>query len=124
MSVNPWRPPPPPPSVRQRPGRCSRHTWSMPSGRCTAPAWRRPTSRAGQETSFSSSRDVAFLEGLERYVGMRRRRPGGFLVAAYEEIAEQALDPRACGTYDPQAYARDPRLVPFDPAARVSWAWG
>ena len=50
---------------------------------------------SGQANSFAASRDLAFLEGLERYAGTHRRRPGPPLVAAYDDLGDTALDPRA-----------------------------
>ena len=52
---------------------------------------------SGQANSFAASRDLAFLEGLERYAGTHRRTPGDLRVASYDSLVaggEAALDPR------------------------------
>ncbi|MFC4031053.1 TOMM precursor leader peptide-binding protein [Streptomyces polygonati] len=79
---------------------------------------------SGQANSFSSSRDLAFLEGLERYAGTHRRTPGGGLTESYDNLGDAALDPRACGLYAPSTYRDDPMLAPFDPARPIPWVRG
>ncbi|MFI1801103.1 TOMM precursor leader peptide-binding protein [Streptomyces sp. NPDC020379] len=79
---------------------------------------------SGQANSFRRSRSLAFLEGLERYAGTRRRNRADVLVAPYNDVAPDALDPRACGSYGPLAYEQYPQLHPFDPAQPIPWVWG
>ncbi|MEV6006353.1 TOMM precursor leader peptide-binding protein [Streptomyces sp. NPDC051976] len=79
---------------------------------------------SGQSNSFASSRDLAFLEGLERYAGTHRRRRDGLLTAAYDDLGDAALDPRACGVYAPETYRDDPMIAPFDPARPIPWVQG
>ena len=79
---------------------------------------------SGQSNSFRSSRDLAFLEGLERYAGTHRRRLAPMLVDSYRNLAGSALDPRDCGLYPPQTYRDDPLLSPFDPARPIPWVQG
>ncbi|MFG2364737.1 TOMM precursor leader peptide-binding protein [Streptomyces mirabilis] len=79
---------------------------------------------SGQANSYGLSRDLAFLEGLERYSGIERRRRAELPVAAYRDVADQALDPRECGTYSPTTYALDEALRPFDPDREIPWVWG
>ncbi|MFJ6542700.1 TOMM precursor leader peptide-binding protein [Streptomyces sp. NPDC091385] len=79
---------------------------------------------SGQSNSFASSRELAFLEGLERYAGTHRRHRAPVVTASLEELGERALDPRACGLYGPRTYAEDPMVEPFDPARRIPWVSG
>ncbi|QLE75811.1 TOMM precursor leader peptide-binding protein [Streptomyces rectiverticillatus] len=79
---------------------------------------------SGQANSFAASRTLAYLEGLERYAGIHRRHRGEPLVAAYDEVCDEAVDPRTCGTYAPEVYRTDPMLAPFDPARPIPWVHG
>ncbi|MBF6047382.1 cyclodehydratase [Streptomyces sp. NRRL B-1677] len=79
---------------------------------------------SGQANSFAASRTLAYLEGLERYAGIHRRHRGEPLVAAYDDVQDRAVDPRACGTYAPEVYRTDPMLAPFDPARPIPWVRG
>ncbi|MFJ7903949.1 TOMM precursor leader peptide-binding protein [Streptomyces sp. NPDC096198] len=79
---------------------------------------------SGQANSFARSRTLAFLEGLERYAGTHRRHRAPVVRASLEELGGRALDPRDCGVYGPRAYAEDPMVEPFDPAARLPWVTG
>ncbi|MEU8777920.1 TOMM precursor leader peptide-binding protein [Streptomyces sp. NPDC048606] len=79
---------------------------------------------SGQANSFSSSRDLAFLEGLERYAGTHRRTGTSVLTASYAELGERALDPAECGFYRPETYRDDPMVSPFDPERPIPWVYG
>lgn len=79
---------------------------------------------SGQANSYAASRDLAFLEGLERYAGTHRRRPGPPLLASYSDLGEAALDPRTCGVYSARTYAEDPAVSPFDPDRPIPWVRG
>ncbi|MFC4494966.1 TOMM precursor leader peptide-binding protein [Streptomyces ovatisporus] len=79
---------------------------------------------SGQGNGFDTSRELAFLEGLERYAGTHRRRRGPLLTEAYSNIREQALDPAECGFYAPETYRDDPMVAPFDPDREIPWVWG
>jgi ribosomal protein S12 methylthiotransferase accessory factor len=79
---------------------------------------------SGQANSFARSRELAFLEGLERYAGTHRRHRAPVVTASYEELGEKALDPRACGLYSARAYAEDTMVTPFDPARPLPWVTG
>ncbi|QKW10610.1 TOMM precursor leader peptide-binding protein [Streptomyces sp. NA04227] len=79
---------------------------------------------SGQANSFRHSRDLAFLEGLERYAGTHRRTGSTLLTASYEELGERALDPATCGFYAPETYRTDPMVSPFDPARPIPWVHG
>lgn len=48
---------------------------------------------SGQANTFATSRDLAFLEGLERYAGTHRRRTAPLLTDSYRNLAGGALDP-------------------------------
>ena len=79
---------------------------------------------SGQANSFRASRDLAFLEGLERYAGTHRRHTAEPLVDSYRNLAGGAVDPRDCGLYAPQTYRDDPMLSPFDPDRPIPWVRG
>ncbi|MEV7806007.1 TOMM precursor leader peptide-binding protein [Microbispora sp. NPDC088329] len=78
----------------------------------------------GHADSFDDSGVLGVFEGLERYAGGRRRRTGEPLVAALDEIREDALDPRECGVYSDEVYRSEPLLRPFDPGTPIPWVWG
>ncbi|MFI0938209.1 TOMM precursor leader peptide-binding protein [Streptomyces sp. NPDC021020] len=79
---------------------------------------------SGQSHSFAASRDLAFLEGLERYAGTHRRARGGVVTDSYANLGERALDPRDCGLYAPETYRDDPMIAPFDPERPIPWVQG
>ncbi|WP_171991110.1 TOMM precursor leader peptide-binding protein [Streptomyces sp. JHA26] len=79
---------------------------------------------SGQANGFAASRDLAFLEGLERYAGTHRRRGTRLLTASYRALGEDALDPADCGFYAPETYRDDPLVDPFDPDRPIPWVWG
>ncbi|MFF2654562.1 TOMM precursor leader peptide-binding protein [Streptomyces sp. NPDC058045] len=79
---------------------------------------------SGQANSFTDSRDLAFLEGLERYAGTHRRHHAPFVTASLTALGDRALDPRTCGLYGPRTYAEDPMVRPFDPDRPIPWARG
>ncbi|RIV40411.1 cyclodehydratase [Micromonospora radicis] len=79
---------------------------------------------SGQANSFRTSKDLAFLEGLERYAGTHQRRRAKPIVAALTDLGDTALDPRTCGEYPAQTYLTDPTVAPFDPDRPIPWVWG
>ncbi|MFD9338921.1 TOMM precursor leader peptide-binding protein [Streptomyces sp. NPDC060028] len=79
---------------------------------------------SGQANSFTASRDLAFLEGLERYAGTHRRTGTSPLTASYAELGDRALNPAECGFYAPQTYRDDPLVSPFDPERPIPWVYG
>ena len=79
---------------------------------------------SGQSTSYASSRDLALLEGLERYAGTHRRHRAPVVTASFAELGDRALDPRSCGLYAPHTYAVDPMVGPFDPERPIPWVEG
>ncbi|MFE2597629.1 TOMM precursor leader peptide-binding protein [Streptomyces sp. NPDC059396] len=82
---------------------------------------------SGQANGFDASRDLAYLEGLERYAGTHRRTGTTLLTASYDDLVADgrpALDPAECGFYSPETYRDDPMVSPFDPARPIPWVWG
>lgn len=79
---------------------------------------------SGQANSYAASRDLAHLEGLERYAGTHRRTGGRLLSASYAELGDRALDPAACGLYPERTYREDPLVSPFDPERPIPWVYG
>ena len=79
---------------------------------------------SGQANSFKASRDLAFLEGFERYAGTHRRQLEPLLTESYDALGDLALDPRECGLYAPETYRDDPMVSPFDPARPIPWVPG
>lgn len=79
---------------------------------------------SGQANSFTASRELAFLEGLERYAGTHRRRRGALLTKACSELGDEALNPAECGFYPPATYRDDPMVRPFDPDRPIPWVPG
>ncbi|KAA6223208.1 bacteriocin biosynthesis protein SagD [Streptomyces albofaciens JCM 4342] len=82
----------------------------------------------GHTLSYRDSARVGLLEGLERYAGMRSRARVTSTEASLRELREsgrRALDPRDCGVYSEEFYARDPRRVaPFTEDRTLPWVWG
>ncbi|MYU23165.1 TOMM precursor leader peptide-binding protein [Streptomyces sp. SID8352] len=79
---------------------------------------------SGQETSFDTSRRLAYLEGLERYAGTHRRGGAAPVVGSYNELRADAVDPAVCGLYAEETYRDDPAVAPFDPGRPIPWEWG
>lgn len=109
-------------------------TWINPASTTTAPvagthfvrgyAGLNDVTWSGQANSYRTSRTLAYLEGLERYAGTHRRRGTEPVVDSYHRLAENALNPAACGFYAPETYARDHLVSPFDPDRPIPWVWG
>ncbi|MFF5337954.1 TOMM precursor leader peptide-binding protein [Streptomyces sp. NPDC013181] len=79
---------------------------------------------SGQENAFSTSRTLAFLEGLERYAGTHRRGRTTPVTGSWTELRADAVDPAVCGLYTPATYRDDPLVDPFDPDRAIPWEWG
>jgi ribosomal protein S12 methylthiotransferase accessory factor len=77
----------------------------------------------GQTNSFGTSETSGLFEGLERYAGLEQRRWSTVTVGTFEELSEEALDPRECGVYADGVYESG-RFSPFDPAQAIPWVWG
>jgi ribosomal protein S12 methylthiotransferase accessory factor len=79
---------------------------------------------SGQANSFRASRDLALLEGLERYAGTQRRYSSPVILESFDNLGEAALDPRDLGDYAPEVYSREPTVSPFDPSRPIPWVQG
>ncbi|WP_225845978.1 TOMM precursor leader peptide-binding protein [Streptomyces sp. HPF1205] len=78
----------------------------------------------GHTPRYRSSVRVGLLEGLERFAGMRPRGRRTTVTAAYDDIRDQALDPRECGLYPREFHLAEPGVRPFDPARPIPWVRG
>ncbi|MFD3494426.1 TOMM precursor leader peptide-binding protein [Streptomyces sp. NPDC058690] len=109
-------------------------TWINPSSTTTAPvagthfvrgyAGLNEVTWSGQANSYTTSRTLAHLEGLERYAGTHRRRGTSPVVDSYNNLADHALNPADCGLYSPETYTEDHLISPFDPDRAIPWVWG
>ncbi|MER6382193.1 TOMM precursor leader peptide-binding protein [Streptomyces sp. NPDC001127] len=79
---------------------------------------------AGHTNSYGDSIRVGIMEGLERYAGTRPRSKTATVVASFEELGDQALDPRRCGVYSDEFYEHDGRMAPFSEKRPMPWVWG
>ena len=80
---------------------------------------------SGQAQSLWDSERYGLLEGLERYAGQFPRARTADIFDSYQNLAPDALDPRACGEYAPEFYAHHADYyAPFDPATPMHWTWG
>ncbi|GAA0907365.1 TOMM precursor leader peptide-binding protein [Virgisporangium aurantiacum] len=77
----------------------------------------------GQTDSFGTSEISGLFEGLERYAGLEQRRWSTVTVGTFDELSDEALDPRECGVYADEVY-KSGRFSPFDPAQAIPWVWG
>lgn len=78
----------------------------------------------GHTTSFERSKRIGLLEALERYSGHWPQPHKIAVVDSYENLQQQALDPRQCGLYTPSAYEENAKLEPFSPQRQMAWVWG
>lgn len=109
-------------------------TWINPTSTTTAPvagthfvrgyAGLNDVTWSGQANRYTTSRSLAYLEGLERYAGTRRRRGTSPVVDSYTNLADRALNPADCGFYAPGTYASDELVSPFDADRAIPWVWG
>ncbi|MFG2845914.1 TOMM precursor leader peptide-binding protein [Kitasatospora sp. NPDC048296] len=77
----------------------------------------------GHTAGYRASTDVGLLEGLERFAGMRARGKRTTVVAAFDDLGDQALDPRVCGLYT-EEFHREAAVRPFSPSRPIPWVWG
>ncbi|MFI6691841.1 TOMM precursor leader peptide-binding protein [Streptomyces sp. NPDC050433] len=115
-------------------------TWINPTSTTTAPvagtnfvrgyAGLNDVTWSGQANSYSTSRTLAYLEGLERYAGTHRRRGTTPVVDSYNNLvadaadAADALNPADRGFYADATYEKDHLVSPFDPDRPIPWVWG
>ncbi len=80
---------------------------------------------SGQSQSSASSERYGMLEGLERYAGQFPRSKTSSVYGSYRDLASDALDPAATGSYRPEFYAghRD-YYQPYHPDTPTHWVWG
>ena len=84
----------------------------------------RETYWGGHTGDYQRSLHVGLLEGLERSAGMTPRGRRTRVVASLHSLGDAALDPRVCGTYDPEFHEREPGIPPFHPDREIPWRWG
>jgi ribosomal protein S12 methylthiotransferase accessory factor len=87
-------------------------------GNILAPLW------SGRGDTYHESFVLGLLEGLERYAGLIPRGKQANIFESYAQLAPNALDPRECGLYQPDAYHYLQRFQPFSPDRRTYWVWG
>lgn len=78
----------------------------------------------GHAGNFEDSLRIGILEGLERYAGLRPRGRKPALVAAYDDLAVPALDPRLCGMYGPEYREHVPEVREFSTDREIAWVQG
>ena len=78
----------------------------------------------GHADTYGHSFRIGILEGLERYAGLAPRGRPPALVAALDDLAEPALDPRLCGMYAPAHYALHPETEQFSSRRAIPWVQG
>jgi ribosomal protein S12 methylthiotransferase accessory factor len=79
---------------------------------------------SGHGDSYHQSLYLGLLEAIERYSGLIPRGKVPSVYDSYNNLAEQALDPRTCGLYRPEFYQMNPDYLPFSPERPLSWVWG
>lgn len=104
------------------------HTLSVPvsgqfkvrgkNGNILTPLW------SGRGDTYHESFVLGLMEGLERYAGLIPRGKQANVFESYAQLAPNALDPRECGLYQPDAYQYLQHLQPFSPDRRTYWVWG
>lgn len=79
---------------------------------------------AGRDLTYSKSRTVAILEGLERHCGILPRGKRTALTATYQEIRDVAMNPKLIGLHDTLQY--ETHGFPFRPyteSTPYEWVW-
>lgn len=88
------------------------------NGQIVDPLW------SGRGDTYRESFALGLLEGLERYAGLIPRGKRARVFESYAQLAPDALDPRTCGLYQPDAYQHLPQFQPFSPERQMHWVWG
>ncbi|MFI6648130.1 TOMM precursor leader peptide-binding protein [Streptomyces sp. NPDC050529] len=84
----------------------------------------RETFWGGHADTYTHSRHIGILEGLERYAGMRARARTTRLVASLDALGPDAVDPRETGLYTEEFHTANPHVPPFTPDREIPWVWG
>lgn len=83
-----------------------------------------PSLGYGRALTFGSAEPVAILEAYERLGGL----PGPGQVVKdvpYQDVADRAVDPATLGGYTARQFAcPEGRVIPWDAATPMDWAWG
>ncbi|WP_433443592.1 TOMM precursor leader peptide-binding protein [Nonomuraea sp. CA-141351] len=78
----------------------------------------------GRSDDFASARATAVAEALERIAGIHPRGRRTVVRAAYDDVADHALDPRTLGLYPDDWYDQPGFLFTrFHPERPTSWVW-
>jgi ribosomal protein S12 methylthiotransferase accessory factor len=78
----------------------------------------------GRELNFAGAKVAALAEALERLGGRQSRGSSPAVRAAYQDIADRAIDPVTLGTYPPDRYALPGfPYLPYSPDLELSWVW-
>jgi ribosomal protein S12 methylthiotransferase accessory factor len=79
----------------------------------------------GLTTHFAVSRAVAIVEALERHAGLRARGKRTTVRGTFNDLRNDAVDPRSLILHDPAQYAAPGfPCVPFHDDLCCSWVWG
>lgn len=79
---------------------------------------------SGHGNSYTQSKRLGMLEGLERYAGQIPRAKDISIYDSYDNLAPDALDPTECGTYHADFYRRHyPVYLPFTRDRQMHWIW-
>lgn len=80
---------------------------------------------AGRTNSYAASELTAILEGLERYCGLEPRGKRTVVFDSYENLKNQALNPKLVGVHEEDQYQRSGfPFEKFDPDRPMKWVWG
>lgn len=78
----------------------------------------------GSSTSFAEAKRTALLEALERFAGYSPNGKKPILRASYEELTDDAVDPRHLILHSRDQYAlRDFPYVKFEEDRPLTWVW-
>ena len=79
---------------------------------------------AGRTNSYAVSEMTAILEGLERYCGLEPRGKRTVVHDSYNNLKNDALDPRKLGVHSNEMYEKPGfPFKPFHPDSRMNWVW-
>jgi ribosomal protein S12 methylthiotransferase accessory factor len=79
---------------------------------------------SGRTTTYRRSRMVGLLEGFERHAGSQMRAKRCKVFDCYNNLKDQALDPRQCGLYEQDFYQARQNLERFSDEKKLRWVWG